>query len=305
MAGYGEVESGTFIDVPDLLESKLSDTAISRGLGHFIHPNDEHAAAQFSVTAVQILEKLSALIPANPMGTYSTESSEWKYSTSRTKKKLQEEQICDYFNAIADRVCEEYGVASDASGLRKFASMDKPPAGIPMNSKRKPDGVVLDSELSNTEENEADWSDMHAIMRLRVTADSASFNSAFRQILDNARMIFCSQRIRRFVLGVIFISDNTMAFCVFDRSGVLCTERFDIMNDPEKLIRVVVGLLFADLIDLGYDPTVTVRVNEGGDGASKKEVVVALKNVEYTIERTLQCGAINSRTGDDLLPYRT
>ncbi|THH04002.1 hypothetical protein EW145_g5837 [Phellinidium pouzarii] len=165
--------------------------------------------------------------------------------------------------------------------------MNKPFAGIPMNSKRKPDGVVLDSVLSNTEENEADWSDMHAIMRLRVTADSASFNSAFRQILDNARMIFCSQRIRRFVLGVIFISDNTMTFCVFDRSGVLCTERFDIMNDPEKLIRVVVGLLFADLIDLGYDPTVTVRVNEGGDGASKKEVVVALKNVEYTIEKTL------------------
>ncbi|KAH8112595.1 hypothetical protein DFH11DRAFT_1511603 [Phellopilus nigrolimitatus] len=185
-------------------------------------------------------------------------------------------KITDYLNKIAENIRKEYGLPlNDAS--REFSCIfkNKVSAEAPVNCKRKPDGVVLDRSKVSTD---PAWADVHAVMELKSSFHPWAYKWAYKQLLKDARMVFDAQQNRRFVLGIILNGDDRMAFFVFDRAGVLSSERFNVIDEPEKLIRVVAGLLFAENIDLGYDPTIYHR-----DG----ERFILFKQVEYKIKEVI------------------
>ncbi|KAH8112638.1 hypothetical protein DFH11DRAFT_1744852 [Phellopilus nigrolimitatus] len=268
---YEEVTSGIFEDVPMLVEDKLSDRVISLGMGHAICPNDPVAAAKFKFKASDILGKLKS---ATGEGTYWWQQKQWV--DWKRDKNHHEQNVTDYLNKIAENIRKEYELPSNDTS-REFSCMfkDKAPAEAAVNCKRKPDGVVLDHSKVGTD---ATWADIHAVMELKSSSHPRAYKAAYLQLLQYARMVFAAQQNRRFVLGVILTGDDRMTFFVFDRAGVLSSERFNIMDEPEKLIRVVAGFLFAENIDLGYDPTIYHR-----DG----ERFILFKQVEYKIKEII------------------
>ncbi|KAH8112618.1 hypothetical protein DFH11DRAFT_464520 [Phellopilus nigrolimitatus] len=263
-----EVFSGTFVDVPNLIEDKLSDHIISMGIGHAKYPNDPVAAAKYEFKASETLDSLKE------EGTYGRYN---KWVGWKRGKKDHEKNVTDYLNKIAENIREKCGLPLPNDTSREFSCMfkDKAPAEAAVNCKRKPDGVVIDHSKVDTD---AAWADIHAVMEFKRSRDPRAYRTAYAQLLQYARMVFAAQQNRRFVLGVILTGDDLMTFFVFDRAGVLSSERFNVMKDPGKLIRVVAGLLFAENIDLGYDPTVYHR-----DG----ERFILFRHVEYKIKEVI------------------
>ncbi|THH06157.1 hypothetical protein EW145_g4277, partial [Phellinidium pouzarii] len=262
---FNEVESARFDDVPMLLENKLSDDVLSRGLGSAKYPNDEDAAANFSTTAKDILKKLSTTRPIK-VGKFNKKKGTWRSWPEKT----QDTPVCEYLNTIGDLVRDIYDIPEAQNGSRRFFDMfkSKEPVNSRVNALRKPDGVVLDQEIVDAVHNGSytgAWSDIHAILQFKESYTIPKRHTdTYKQVLDCAHLIFCSQLNRRFVLGVTLMG-HIMTFYVFDRSGALCSEKFNIMKNPEKLVRVVVGLLFSDRIDLGYDITMKIKhtIEEG------------------------------------------
>ncbi|KAH8112602.1 hypothetical protein DFH11DRAFT_1783717 [Phellopilus nigrolimitatus] len=278
-----EVFSGTFVDVPNLIEDKLSDHIISMGIGHAKYPNDPVAAAKYEFKASETLDSLKE------EGTYGRYK---KWVGWKRGKKDHEKNVTDYLNKIAENIRQGCGLPSNDT-TREFSCMfkDKAPAEAAVNCKRKPDGVVIDHSKVDTD---AAWADIHAVMEFKRSRDPRAYRTAYAQLLQYARMVFAAQQNRRFVLGVILTGDDLMTFFVFDRAGVLSSERFNVMKDPGKLIRVVAGLLFAENIDLGYDPTVYHR-----DG----ERFILFRHVEYKIKESHLRRVVDSWVDDSRNPF--
>ncbi|KAH8112614.1 hypothetical protein DFH11DRAFT_1511437 [Phellopilus nigrolimitatus] len=238
------------------------------GIGHAKYPNDPVAAAKYEFKASETLDSLKE------EGTYGRYN---KWVGWKRGKKDHEKNVTDYLNKIAENIREKCGLPLPNDTSREFSCMfkDKAPAEAAVNCKRKPDGVVIDHSKVDTD---AAWADIHAVMEFKRSRDPRAYRTAYAQLLQYARMVFAAQQNRRFVLGVILTGDDLMTFFVFDRAGVLSSERFNVMKDPGKLIRVVAGLLFAENIDLGYDPTVYHR-----DG----ERFILFRHVEYKIKEII------------------
>ncbi|KAH8112636.1 hypothetical protein DFH11DRAFT_1511626 [Phellopilus nigrolimitatus] len=230
----------------------------------------------FSVKASDILGKLKRKIGGGTYPNGSRPEDWWKY-WNRSQRSYKQ-RITDYLNKIAENIRKEYGLPlNDAS--REFSRIikSKVSAEEPVDCKRKPDGVVLVLDHSKMG-TDPTWSGVHAVMEFKSNFHPQPYKWACKQLQQDARMVFDAQQNRRFVLGIILDGDNRMTFFVFDRAGVLSSEKFNIMEEPEKLIRVVAGLLFAEYIDLGYDPTMYHR-----DG----ERLILFKQVEYKVKKII------------------
>ena len=118
------------------------------------------------------------------------------------------------------------------------------------------------------------------------TKESAS--AAILQLAQYARLIFRAQPNRRYVVGS-FIIGKKIHLAVFDRSGVISSMGFDIDKDPETFIHIVVGTLFLDAVQLGFDPTITYE--PGGT-----ENYLLFKGTKYIITNVLYVeGVIRGR----------
>jgi len=81
------------------------------------------------------------------------------------------------------------------------------------------------------------------------------------QITRYMRNVFTSQPTRRFI-HVFFMHVSTMQLWVFDRSGAYSSVEFDIHEEPEKLIRALVGYAFMSNEELGLDTFIVRKGNK-------------------------------------------
>ena len=71
-----------------------------------------------------------------------------------------------------------------------------------------------------------------------------------------AREVFTAQGRRRFVLGFT-LCGSLMRIWEFDRLGAIASEAFDINEDGERFVSVILGFLWMNDQELGFDPTIT------------------------------------------------
>lgn len=109
-----------------------------------------------------------------------------------------------------------------------------------------------------------------------------------RQIAGYVRAMFKEQPNRRSVISVLLTGDE-MTFCVFDRSGKVSALPFNIHEQPELFLRVIVGLCYADNETIGFDQTINLE-------GPKEDWTVEVKGTKYPIENVVYTeGVIRGR----------
>ncbi|KAL5476840.1 hypothetical protein ACEPAI_3026 [Sanghuangporus weigelae] len=165
-----------------------------------------------------------------------------------TSAQRKENEIAGYLNKVLERVRSFLYGTSDGDDDWIFSSLyaDKPimDEGVC----RKPDLVLVRRKDSEGFE----WEDIRAVAEIKTNARS------LKQIgIDSAKYIremFGANKARRFAL-LFSLVDTKMALFKYDRSGALVSKEFDVHEDPEQFLRVIVGMAFGEDYYLGLDPS--------------------------------------------------
>lgn len=110
----------------------------------------------------------------------------------------------------------------------------------------------------------AGWIKIESTFEMKSTLQARP--EAIFQCAGAARMIFNSQLDRRYVVGYT-LTGEWLSVIAFDRSGWVASEAFNINEEPDLFLHVVVGSLYLDNEKYGLDPT--IRLRQG-----KKEIEV-------------------------------
>ncbi|KAK2005271.1 hypothetical protein LZ32DRAFT_633653 [Colletotrichum eremochloae] len=115
-------------------------------------------------------------------------------------------------------------------------------------------------------------------LKSNPSADTAS--KAWLDLGRYAREVLVAQEDRRFVLGFT-ICGSLMRVWAFDRLGAIASEQFDINRDGLQFVSALLGFLWIDEDDLGFDPTIIKANNERfleikRDGSTERIVLDAV-----------------------------
>ena len=119
---------------------------------------------------------------------------------------------------------------------------------------RKPGVVLMNAVNVDSPEKTQTWPDIYATGEDK---DGQTLGNAMEELAQGARLIFGTQPDRIAVVGFIIHQDN-LVFVIFNRSGVFMSDPFDVDKNPERLIRVVGGMIFATREQIGFDPTIKI-----------------------------------------------
>ncbi|KAL5514332.1 hypothetical protein ACEPAG_2420 [Sanghuangporus baumii] len=165
-----------------------------------------------------------------------------------TGAQRKENDITIYLNKILECVRSFLYGTNDGDNDWIFSSLfaDKPIKD--QSVCRKPDLVLVRRKDSEGFE----WEDIRAVAEIKTNAKS------LKQIgVDSSKYIremFGANKARRFAL-LFSLVDTKMALFKYDRSGTLVSKEFDVHEDPEQFLRVIVGMAFGEDYYLGLDPS--------------------------------------------------
>jgi hypothetical protein len=163
--------------------------------------------------------------------------------------------------------------------------VDDPNAGV--NSKCRWSHILIPGELKSN-----------------PSADKAS--KAWLDLGRYAREVLAAQDSRRFVLGFT-LCGSLMRLWTFDRLGGIASEQFDINKDGLRFVFAVLGFLWMNEEQLGFDPTiVTVRDKryievERENGKERLVIDRLIKRVRCVAGRATTCWRVH-REGDPDTP---
>ncbi|KAI0054947.1 hypothetical protein BV25DRAFT_1922240 [Artomyces pyxidatus] len=132
----------------------------------------------------------------------------------------------------------------------------KPPD--PFISLMRPD-IVASFRASQTDA-AVWWRTVHIPLEVKRPSDA---HAAAVQLLRYVRQALHVQHDRRFMYGLVF-ARRSLALWHVDRSGALASEVFDVHENPMKFIQIIVGLMYMDPVQLGWDPTMKMYIKDKG-----------------------------------------
>ena len=164
---------------------------------------------------------------------------------------MRENAIANCMNRIAAAVGRRMGAATiPREWSAKFANTPVPSK----RCSRKPDLVLMDTVKADSPAKKQKWTGIHSSGEDK---GSQHLGKALEELAEGARLIFGSQPDRDYVLGFITHQDNMMSV-VFNRSGVFISDAFDVDENPERLIRIVGGMVLATREQMGFNPTMKI-----------------------------------------------
>ncbi|KAM0584291.1 hypothetical protein ACHAP6_007485 [Verticillium nonalfalfae] len=138
---------------------------------------------------------------------------------------------------------------------RPLAQPNKPIHGS--TAERKLDiGFVNDPQARS--DSRCCWSQILVPGELKSNPSADIASKAWLDLGRYAREVLTAQDTRRFVLGFT-ICGSLMRIWMFDRLGGIASEQFDINHDGLQFVSTVLGFLWMDEEDLGFDPSITTE----------------------------------------------
>ncbi|GKU22662.1 unnamed protein product, partial [Fusarium langsethiae] len=120
--------------------------------------------------------------------------------------------------------------------------------------KRKMDvGFVNDPQA--VKNSRCHWSQILVPGELKSNPSADKASEAWLDLGRYAREVLAAQDARRFVLGFT-ICGSLMRVWVFDRLGGVASEQFDINDDGLRFVFTILGFLWMNEEELGFDPTI-------------------------------------------------
>ncbi|KAH7025329.1 hypothetical protein B0J12DRAFT_686493 [Macrophomina phaseolina] len=99
------------------------------------------------------------------------------------------------------------------------------------------------------------WSHILVPGELKSNWKKDNHNDTRLDISRYAREVFSAQDTRRFVLGFT-LCGSLMRLWEFDRLGVVASKSFDINREGHRFVSVILGYLWMNEEELGFDPTI-------------------------------------------------
>lgn len=111
--------------------------------------------------------------------------------------------------------------------------------------------------------------------------DNSSLECSLTRLAKISLEVFHCQPDRRFFIGISIVGSSAL-LAVFNRSGMFLSDTFNIHHQPERFVRLVMGVAFVNRTGLGYDPSVHITPFEGSRGG-----FVRVNKVSYNIVETI------------------
>ncbi|KAI8634829.1 serine/threonine-protein kinase Sgk2 [Xylariaceae sp. FL1651] len=148
-------------------------------------------------------------------------------------------------------LAEEYK-SSPTQQRRPLAQPNRPIQGS--TAERKMDvGFVNNPQAEK--DSRCNWAQILVPGELKSNPSADIASKAWLDIGTYAREVLAAQYTRRFVLGFT-ICGSLMRIWEFDRLGGVASEQFDINKDGQLFVFTILGFLWMNEEELGFDPTI-------------------------------------------------
>ncbi|OJD29703.1 serine threonine-protein kinase sgk2 [Diplodia corticola] len=154
----------------------------------------------------------------------------------------------------------------------------KPFAAPPTN--RKLDVGIMTGTASDSEP--VWWSNILIAGELKSNRGRSTSLQVSYDIAKYAREVLSSQDTRRFALGFT-LCGSLMRLWEFDRLGCVGSTFFDIQTEGQRFVSVVLGWLWMNDQDLGFDPT----ISKHDDGTKYLDIQRSGRSERIRLERTM------------------
>jgi len=147
------------------------------------------------------------------------------------------------------------------------------------------------------------WSQILVPGELKSNPSADIASKAWLDLGTYAREVLAAQDTRRFVLGFT-LCGSLMRLWLFDRLGGIGSTRFDINEHGLQFVSVILGFLWMDEAQLGFDPTIfstgAIRYIEIERNGQKERLIIdqLIKRAPCVAGRATTCWKAH-RDGDD------
>ncbi|KAH7007912.1 uncharacterized protein B0I36DRAFT_370622 [Microdochium trichocladiopsis] len=175
-------------------------------------------------------------------------------------KDANQDDVLSWFAGLCEKLAAfaEHHGSNPACRRRPLAQPNKPIRGS--TGERKLDvGFVNDTKADK--DSQCHWSRVLVPGELKSNPLADTASKAWLDLGRYAREVLAAQDTRRFVLGFT-ICGSLMRIWEFDRLGGVASEQFDINKDGLQFVSTVLGFLWMNEEELGFDPTIMTANNE-------------------------------------------
>ncbi|WVO13166.1 hypothetical protein L204_100778 [Cryptococcus depauperatus] len=164
-----------------------------------------------------------------------------------------ENVVINWFKDVTAKLADfAKGYSPPQTRRRILGEPNKPIKGS--TSERKLDiGFVSDREAGR--DTRYHWSEILVPGELKSNPLADTNSKAWLDLGRYAREVLSAQDTRRFVLGFT-LCGSLMRVWEFDRLGGIASEQFDINKQGEQFVSTILGFLWMNEKDLGFDPTI-------------------------------------------------
>ena len=220
-------------------------------------------------------------------------------------KDANQDDVLSWFAELSEKLAT---LAEDYKSIpthrrRPLAQPNKPIQGS--TAERKLDVGFVDNPKAG-KDSRCYWSQILVPGELKSNPAADTAAKAWLDLGTYAREVLAAQDTRRFVLGFT-ICGSFMRIWEFDRLGGLASERFDINEDGLWFVSTVLGFLWMNEEELGFDPTFTTangqRFIEIERDGSKERLIIdeVMQRARYVAGRATTCWKAH-REGQPQIP---
>ncbi|KAI0197040.1 hypothetical protein EV127DRAFT_488422, partial [Xylaria flabelliformis] len=184
-------------------------------------------------------------------------------------------KVMSWFNGLVEQLsafAEEYQPTMNQRSL--VALPDRPLKGGSTAHRKLDVGFVIGKDVS-------EWSQVLVPGKLESYPDTDEEESTWHDIGRFAKEVLINQDTRRFVLSFT-LCGSLMRVWVFDRLGAIASNVFDINEDGQQFVYIILGFLWINKEDLGFDPTVVEK-----DGQRLITITKNNKTEQFVIDHVI------------------
>ncbi|KAE8152959.1 hypothetical protein BDV25DRAFT_150209 [Aspergillus avenaceus] len=167
----------------------------------------------------------------------------------------QEKEVLEWLKQKFDLLQNLAGTKRPSVAVQRMISTRSSQPLPGSNAKRKLDVAIVKNANQRGNHKLPDWSHVLIPGELKSSSDLDTASSTWRDLGRYAREVFSSQQTRRFVLGFT-LCGPIMRLWEFDRLGAIASSSFDVNKDGLQFVRVMLGYLWMDNEQLGFDPSI-------------------------------------------------
>jgi hypothetical protein len=212
-------------------------------------------------------------------------------------QEANEKDVLSWFALLMDRLLDLADVHRPSPTVRRrlLAQPYQPVQGS--TASRKLDIGFVDDPNAGVD-SKCQWSHILIPGELKSNAAADKASQAWLDLGRYAREVLAAQDSRRFVLGFT-LCGPFMRLWTFDRLGGIATQQFDINKDGLQFVSAMLGFLWMNDEQLGFDPTIItvgdkryIEINRG-DGIERLIVDKVIKRVPCVAGRATTCWKVH------------